>query len=262
MKFYGLIIIIIVFLSACDGYNKLLKSSDYDLKFTKANEYFIKKDYFKAQNLYEELIPIFKGTEKLETVYYRFALCHYYNEDYNLAQYHFKNFYNNHPNSNNAENSLFLNAYCFYLNSPEQTLDQTDTESAISEFQDFLDIYPESLKIDTCNVIIDQLRGKIEQKSYDIATLFYKIEDYKAAINSLQNFFKDFPNSNLLDEALFYTIDSYYSLALISHEIKKKERLELSTENYLKFVDLYPDSKFRKKADKIYLDCLTQISKT
>ena len=36
------------------------------------------KKYNNAQNLYEELFPVFKGTQKFEDLYYKYAYCFFY----------------------------------------------------------------------------------------------------------------------------------------------------------------------------------------
>jgi outer membrane protein assembly factor BamD len=240
----------------CDGYNRLLKSSNYELKLEKAQHYYEKGNYVKATALYEELIPVFKGSDKSEEIYYYFSYCNYYQGDYSLSQYHFKNYCRNYPTGKHAEECLFMNAYCYYLSSPEYQLDQTDTKNAMAEMQNFIDVYPESSRIDSCNKIVDILRGKLEKKERDITNQYFNIGDYKAAIASSRNFMKDFPESNYIDEILFKTIDSYYQLAINSLESKKVERLNLAMESYLKLVDLYPKSSFLPKAESIYESCL------
>ena len=249
-----------ILLVSCDGYNRLLKSSNYELKLQKAQEYYGKGNYVKASALFEELIPVYKGSDKAEEIYYYFSYCNYYQGDYSLSQYHFKNYFRSFPTGKHAEECLFMNAYCYYLNSPVYKLDQTDTKNAMSELQNFIDLYPESTRIDSCNKINDLLRGKLEQKEHDIINQYFNIGDYKAAIASSTNFQKDFPESNFIDEMLFTTIDSYYLLAVNSLETKKLERLNLAMESYLKLVDLYPKSSFRPKAESVYESCLKMKS--
>lgn len=241
--------------AGCDGYNKLVKSKNYELKLEKANEYYTKGNYVKASALYEELIPVYKGEAKAEEIYYYFAYCTYYQGDYALAQYHFKNYYRSFPAGKHAEEALFMNAYCYYLNSPIYKLDQTDTKNAMAELQNFVDQFPESTRIDSCNKISDLLRGKLEHKEYDITKQYFNITDYKASIVSAKNFVKDFPESRNIDEMLYLTVNSYYLLAVNSLETKKVERLDLAMETYLKLLDLYPNSSYLQRAESIYESC-------
>lgn len=245
-----------IVLVSCDGYNKLVKSSNYELKLEKAQQYYQKKNYVKAMGLYEELIPVYKGTDKAEEIYYYYTYCNFYQGDYGLSQYHFKNYTRSFPNGKHAEECLFMNAYCYYLNSPAYHLDQTDTKNAMAEMQNFIDQYPESARIDSCNKITDLLRGKLERKDYDIFKQYLKISDYKAAISSSTAFIKDFPESKHIDEALYTAVEAYYLLAINSLETKKVERLNLSIENHLKLLDLYPQSTFLSKSESIYQTCI------
>lgn len=256
---YILFIVAIGF-AGCDGYNKLIKSKNYELKLEKANEYYAKGNYVKASALYEELIPVYKGDTKAEEIYYYFSYCTYYQGDYALAQYHFKNYYRSYPAGKHAEEALYMNAYCYYLNSPKYNLDQTDTKNALAELQNFIDQYPESSRIDSCNRINDLLRGKLEHKEYDITKQYFNIadyiRDYKPTIVSARNFMKEFPESQYIDEMLYLTINSYYLLAVNSLETKKLERLDLAMESYYKLVDLYPKSIYLTRAESIYQSCV------
>ena len=149
-----------------------------------------------------------------------------------------------------------MNAYCFYLSSPNYKLDQTDTKNAIKEFQSFIDNYPQSTRIDTSNKLVDRLRSKLEHKDYDQIKQYYKLSDYKASITASKNFVKDFPDSKYIEEIYFLIINSYYLLAINSIPSKKTERLDGAIENYLKFVDLYPKSDYLFKAENVYTSCI------
>jgi outer membrane protein assembly factor BamD len=91
-------------LSGCgERYNRILKSSDYDLKLTKAKEYYDKGHYIRSSQLYEELIPVVKGTEKAEEVYYYYTWSEYNLGDLIMSQYHFKNYTRQFPMGKHVE---------------------------------------------------------------------------------------------------------------------------------------------------------------
>ena len=48
---------------SCSNIEKIKKSSDVNYKLTKANEFYDKKDYAHANELYKELMPIMKSTQ-------------------------------------------------------------------------------------------------------------------------------------------------------------------------------------------------------
>lgn len=96
-----------VLLAGCDGYNRLLKSSNYELKYEKAKEYYAKENYVRSSQLYEELIPATKGTDRAEEVYYYYTWSEYNLGDYLLAQFHFKAFTRQFPMSKHVEECYF-----------------------------------------------------------------------------------------------------------------------------------------------------------
>src|SRR5688572_15528395 len=104
MKKISLVLITsVMLLSSCSIDQKVLKGSDMNLKFETAEKYFKKEDYFRSLQLLEELMIVYRGTERGEKVFYYYAYCNYYTGDYVMASYHFNNFLNTYPNSEFAE---------------------------------------------------------------------------------------------------------------------------------------------------------------
>lgn len=242
-------------------FNKLVKSSDMDAKYAAAIKYFDKEEYTRALTLFEELMGVYRGQAKGEEVHYYYAYCNYNLDDYIVAGYQFRNFVRNYPNSKHAEECAYMNAYCFYLNSPEYSLDQIDTKLAIKEFQRFTNQYPQSAHIQESNDILDKLRGKLERKSYENAMLYYNMSDYKASVVAFGNHLKDFPGSKNVEEVNYLIIRSYYLLALNSVESKKQERFKAAADHYIKFLDNFPKSDYLKQAEMVYSSALKNLEK-
>ena len=180
-----LVIVFLVFesvLSACNNsFNKILKSKDFEYKLKMADKYFENKNYRQAQQLYEELYPVFKGTDKFEELYYKDAYCFYYLKNYRDAENFFKGFLEVFPNSNKAEEVDFMHALCFYNQSPKLELEQTNTAKAVGEMQTFINTHPGSSRIKEANDIIDKCRAKLEEKELRSADLYFKVGQYRAA---------------------------------------------------------------------------------
>jgi outer membrane protein assembly factor BamD len=248
---YLSLVFLSVALFSCSDYQKLLTSTDYDLKYKKAIEYYDKKDYTRASTLLEELLTVYRGMDKSEEVGYRYAYCYFNQQDYVMAGYYFKNFVSAHPNSPRAEECAFMAAYCLYEDSPNSSLDQANTLKAIEELQLFMNEYPLSSRKDECNKLIDELRDKLVKKSFDSASLYYKLSDYKAAIVAINNSLKEYPDTKYREELLFLLLKSNFDLATNSVAEKIKERYQSTVEAYLSFVDEFPQSKHLKEAERI-----------
>jgi outer membrane protein assembly factor BamD len=261
MSKYRILIIALfgILLSSCSEYQKILKSNDYNLKYKKAVEYYESGDYYRAQSLFDELVSLFKGTDKAEDILYYYADCHYQQRDYVIAAYYFDNFAKTFPYSPKSETAIYNSAYCYYLNSPRSSLDQTDTKNAINAMQYFINKYPNSDKIAEANEIIDKLHHKLEEKSYNNAKLYYKLDDYQSATIALKNSIKDFPDSKYREDILYLIVKSSFLLAEMSVPSKQGERYQNTISEYFVFIDEYPESKYLKEIEKMYIKAVSRI---
>ncbi|MCU0371155.1 MAG: outer membrane protein assembly factor BamD [Bacteroidales bacterium] len=243
----SLLLCIMVLIGACSDYQKLIKSQDYQEKYEMAVFYYNQGDYYKALELFDAVLPFFRGSDKAEELNYYYAYCHYKQGDNLLASHYFKRFTKSFPTSRYAEECQFLSAYCKYLESPSYKLDQTTTYEAINELQLFIDMYPGSERETECTTLIDRLNEKLEKKDFEIARLYLKMEDYNAAITAFNNVLKDFPATRFKEEILFSLAKANYLYAEKSIESKKQERHQNAIEAYDAFVATYPDSPYIKQ---------------
>lgn len=249
----AVVIILAALLAAsCGEYQKILSSSDYDLKYEKAKEYYDEEDYVRASALYEELLPVFRGTERSEEVYYRYAYCYYHQANYLMAGYYFRNFVTTFPTSPLAEECSFMNAYCYYKDSPNPNLDQANTYRAIAELQEFVNKYPGSERVEECNGLIDELNDKLVEKSFNSAKLYYELGDYQASIIALSNSLKEYPETRFREELMYLILRSSYELARNSVTEKIQERFQDAEEAYLALVEEFPESEHLREAERIY----------
>jgi outer membrane protein assembly factor BamD len=253
------LLITAITLSSCSKYQKILKGTDNELKYTKAIEYFDKGDYYHAQQLFDQILVFFRGTDKAEKIAYFNAYCYYKQRDYILAGYYFSSFSGSYPTSQYVEECAFMSAYCSYLDSPVASLDQTNTEAAISSMQLFINQYPGSQRIDQCNQIIDELRAKLEKKAYNLAMLYYRMDDYKAAIISLNNLLKEYPDTKEREKVLYSLLDAKYKYAVNSVSEKRRERLQSAMEAYNTLHSEFPAGKMSDQSLAIQKNMLKEL---
>lgn len=251
----------LLFLIGCSKYQRLLKSDDYSAKYDGAVAYYDKGKYEKALPLLEELVPLYRGTEKAEKIYYYYCYTNYHLDFLYEASYHFKKFSTTFPNSTHTEETLFMSGYCKYLLSPIPSLDPTDTYTALTELQLFANTYPKHQLLDSTNILMDKLRSKLEIKSFENSKQYYQIYDYKAAIVALNNTLREFPDTKFHEEILLLLIKSNYYLALNSVKEKKLQRFNDTIEAYLNFVDSFKESNSLKEAESYYQKALEQKTK-
>lgn len=260
LRFIAAILLLVV-VASCSKFSRLQKSTDINEKYAGAVEYYNKRDYFRAGTLLDEIIPLLKGGENYEKAQLYYAYCKYHGRELLLSAYYFKNFYETFPRSPFAEESYYM--YCLSLveDSPKFNLDQSNTLTAIDAIQAFVKQYPENEKRDQIQGLIGQLRLKLERKSFENAKLFYKKEDYKAALIALKNFRQDYPDSDLNEEAFYLRIVNQYNYAENSVDSKRRERLADLMEMYENFLDAYPQSRYIRQAEDYYEYAAKQLGR-
>ena len=246
-----LAIIGLVAFSSCNDFNRLVKSTDNEMKYEVAMDYYDRGDYNHALQLFDLLQASFRNTPKGEAITYRTALCYYFQNDYDIAGYYFQRFTQTYPFSKDAEKAAFLNAYCSYLQSPESGLDQTNTHNAIKQLKGFIEHYPNSDSLNRANELLIKLNDKLEEKDYNICRLFYRMENYSAAITSFENLLKKYPNTTHREEILYDMAKTYYDYAENSISEKQRERYESCIEQCNTLSYLYPESKYLNDAQGI-----------
>ncbi len=242
---------ILFLFSSCSEYQKALKSEDIAFKFVEATKMYEAKKYTNAIRLFDQIAPAYKGKPQAERMFYMYANSLYLTKQYYLAAYQFESFVSSYPKSDKVEESAFRGAKCFSELSPVYTLDQTDTYKAIEKLQDFIDIYPESTNLPEANAIAKKLREKLELKAYENAKVYNNISDYKSSMVAFDNFLINYPGTPFKEKALFYKLESAYSLAINSIPSKMEERLLSAKAAYATLVKYYSNSEYKPKADEM-----------
>ncbi|MBK5272735.1 MAG: outer membrane protein assembly factor BamD [Bacteroidia bacterium] len=232
------------------GMTKILKNPDPEYKLRIAEQYFVKKKYNKAQQLFEDIIPNFKTGKEYEDIYYKYAYCAWYQQDYLNAENLFKGYLQLFPNSSRAEEIDFMRAKCFYKQSPKPELDQTNTIKAMGMMQTFINTHPGSERNKEANEVIDECRIKLETKDFKSAKLYYDLGQFRAAGVAYSALLNSYPESQKGDEYKLMIIRSYFKFAELSVEEKKPERFEQVISECNEFEDRFPESKLKKEVEQ------------
>lgn len=222
------------------------------MKYSKALEYYHDEDYIRADGLFEQLKPVLRPTAQGDTVYFYSAYANYNSGNITLASHYFEEFYNIYGNSHFAEEAEFMAAFCNYQLSPRPSLDQAYTKKAISDFTLYLSRYPKTERKAEVLSLINDMRNKLVEKSYLSAKLYYKLSDYKAAIIALNNCLEQFPGTKYREEIMYMLVSSRYMYAFKSIEDKQKERYQETIDEYISFVNEYPESDYLNQVKEYY----------
>ncbi len=259
------LLLAILVLGSCSDFRRLQKSTDWREKYDSAVRYYQrgdKGDYIKASILFEEILPIIRGTEEAEKANFYYAYCHFHQRLYVESAFYFKSFYETYSRSDFALESMYMHAHSLFLDSPVVELDQSSSVEAVTAMQQFINRHPTSEYVEQASNTIDQLQRKLESKAYQNAILYKKLSQHNSAVIAFENFSKDYPDSQLNEEINFYKLESQHEYAKRSISTKQKERYEKAIVFYNYFIENYASSKFTKDADRINRDCRKWISET
>ncbi|WP_341228640.1 outer membrane protein assembly factor BamD [uncultured Arcticibacterium sp.] len=255
-----------LFTSCNREFTKLQKSGTTESKYTAAIKYYNEADYFHAGLLFDEITPLLKGDSTAEKSQFYNAYCNYYQGQFQLSSYLFKTFYATYANSPYAEEAFYMHAYSMFKDSPKFNLDQSSTLTAIDALQTFINTFPKSQYAESCTQNLIDLRERLERKAYEKAVLYYNtsgvtIANYKAAVITIDNFKREFPDSRYNEELGYIQVKSEFELAENSFFRRQHERYEKAIKFHEAFVDAYPSSSYAKEMAKIYEEAQAALAK-
>jgi len=256
-----LVLFALLFSSCRSQFEKIRVSGDPKAKLEAANAYYENEEYHKAQLLYEQIIPDYRGRPETENIFFKYAYSLYNQKQYVLAAHYFKQFSNTFTASSFREEADFMSAYAHFQMSPKFKLEQSETKSAIDEMQTFVNTYPKSERVAECNGLIDELRGKLEMKAVQNAKLYFNLKQYQAALHTFQNVLTEFPDSDKAEELRYLMVKSSELLAKNSVFTKKLERYESAKEYADIFINKYPESEYNKQVTNLHKDIVNEIDK-
>jgi outer membrane protein assembly factor BamD len=239
-------------ISCVNQYETLLRSTDYDLKFRKAIEYFEAKRYSRSQPLLEQLKLVYRGTARDDTLQFYLGLSNYHLNDFVTAEDNFKQFVDIFPRSPFTKTARYLRLDCLYQNTYRYELDQQPSHTAIAAIEEFLYDYPGSEYEGVCRKMLDDLYNRLDRKAFESAKLYYTIEDYKAATHALKETLKNNPESRYREDVLYYIVAANFQYANNSIPEMQRERFLNVIDEYYNFISEYPDSEYRKEVDNMF----------
>ena len=242
------------------GINKIIKSGDPKLIYSKGLELYGKEKWQKAATLFEAVEHYYIGTSTEDSVAFFKARSRFKDKDYDTATQQLDEFRRKFGRSVFIEDAEGMYALCFYFMSPQPERDQTTTSQAIVAISEFLYRYPNSSRREQFEEITAELTQRLHDKAFQNAYTYFKIGRHKSAIVAFRNALKKYPDSTHREEIMYYIVKSGYELAHNSIESKQADRYLTMLDSYYSYLSEYPESKrlrelgrFAKEA-KDYMD--------
>ncbi|MFQ6102810.1 MAG: outer membrane protein assembly factor BamD [Candidatus Glassbacteria bacterium] len=171
-------------------------------------------DQGKAVESFQRIIYEFPGSEYVEKARLKLADARFLSGDYLLAANEYERFSRDFPLNPKADEALFKAAYSHEKVSEAYSLDQTETQKAISLYEAINGKYPDSDYADSATVRCYFLKDRLAKKTFENGYFYYKRELYDSAIIYFETMIEEYESSSWLAAAYFYLAKSYDKLKL------------------------------------------------
>lgn len=256
-----MLVAMLLVLTSCSNINSVLKAPSFSYKYEVAKQYYAEGYYNKAAMVLANVVTSLKGTEKGEESLFLLGMASMKAKDYDAASTYFKKYYQSYPKGEYTEEARYQSGMALYMSTPEPKLDQSATYEAVTEFQNFIDVYPTSTRrVDAQNRIFE-LQDKLVEKEYLNAKLYFDLGsyigngtngNYEACIVTAENAIKDFPYTKRREDFSYLIVKAKFEYAKKSVASKQEERYGNAIDEYYGFQSEYPESKYKKDVEKMY----------
>lgn len=244
-------------IASCGEYYKVQKSQDVSERYSFAKKSYNEGRYNRVVTLMEDIVPSLSGSS--EGPQSTFLLADSYMQlkrEEEAAQY-FKTYYTSYPKGEQIEEARYKAGYCNYLASPEPRLEQSATLNAIQDLQNYLDYYPQGKYRKEVELMLFNLQDKLAEKELLSAKLYYNLglylgNNYQSCVITAQNAVKDYPYSKHKEELMFLILKAKGEEASQSVLEKQQERVREALDHYYNYLNIFPEGRFVKEANRIH----------
>lgn len=230
--------------------HRILKSDDPELIFSVAMNYYEASKWKRAADLFDGCQAYYIGSMREDTIAFYSARSRFKNRDYSTATPQLDEFRRKFGRSAFIEDAEAMLAMCHYYLAPGPTRDQTISAEAIVSFSEFIQRYPNSKRVEAFNNLIEELSGRMKEKTFLNAYTYFKIQRYKSAVVAFRNALKLYPDTPYREKILYYIAVSSYRLAHNSVASKQAERYLKLLDAYYSFIEEFPKSKHCKELER------------
>jgi len=189
-------------LSACGDTKVNLASMSAAEKFKLAMRDFDEEDYKEAQEKFTAIIIQDPASEYADDAQFYLGESHFRNGEYLLAAFQFNRLRTTFPNSPFYRRALFRTAEAYGRSSPGFERDQSDTKTAITQYESFLRLYPGDSLAPSARAQIAELRTKLALKEFSVAEQYWKMEEYRAALIYYDRVIELYADTDLHEQAV------------------------------------------------------------
>ena len=212
---YGIVAIILMFLSACASEKIAYKERSVDEIYNQAMEKLLNGDLKSAVMEFEEVerqhpYSIWARKSQLMAAY-----SQYLGNNFDDAIFAAQRFLQLHPGHQDAPYAIYLIAISYYEQIADIGREQRITELALSALQEVVNRFPTTEYARDAHLKIDLARDHLAGKEMEIGRYYLKRGHHGAAINRFRYVVKNYQTTSHVPEALHRLTEAYVALGIM-----------------------------------------------
>jgi outer membrane protein assembly factor BamD len=243
-------ILLVAGLVGCSGGNRVTHSGPEEA-YNKGMEEYEAGDYETAIRYFRAVFNYGRGNQWAPDAQFQLAMAHRERGQYLVAANEFQRFQQLYRTDERVPRAQYERARAYYSQSPAYHLDQSHSRQAISLFQLFIDRHPNHDLVPDAEEKIGELREKLAHKKYDAAEMYEQRRMWRAATETYERVFDQYPQTPWADDALLGAIRSYVQYADRSIAQRQGERYQQAIDYYTRLEQLFPDSPLLGEAESL-----------
>ncbi|KPK42430.1 MAG: hypothetical protein AMJ78_02480 [Omnitrophica WOR_2 bacterium SM23_29] len=156
---------------------------------------------YKAIEIYQKVVDNAPYGKHADQAMYKIGECYKKAGDNQEARLAFQKLVDEYPESKLAEKAKFQVGLCASETSLKPTYDQSVTDEALKQIEDFAKRHPESQLTDEADKMRQSLRDKKAESNFSIAEFYRKQRHYEAASIYYKNIVENFPETTWAKKA-------------------------------------------------------------
>ena len=205
------VVLALFIFASCGGPYSAKRIQSPDEKIALADRFFDSRKYVKAAVEYKDFLATFAGDERSDYAQFRLAESYRHDEEYALAAVEYRILVSDYGYSEYVDDAFFLEGVCAFRQADRAERDQTKTYEALSRIDRFLQIFPDSPRIEEARQVKHEIHARLGKKYFMNAKLYFSMGHAEAALIYFDKVISFFPDTD-------WATRSHYFRGLIMKE--------------------------------------------
>lgn len=236
-KLFFLLSLLTALFISC-AHQKIKSNATLDERMEYGMKLFEKGKYFDAKTQFRVITLSHSGNMDAAKAQFYLGECHYNMKEYIIAASEYERLIKVYPGSEWVDDAKHKLGLSYFKLSPKYSLDQEYTLKAISEFQEFLEDYPDSPLTEEVEKDLVAARNKLARKVYESAEIYRKMTYYNSAVIYFNKVLEDYYDTSFAPKALFW----------IGECERRLNNYDDALEAFDDFLKKYPDHEWVERA--------------